>query len=430
MKKIIVTASIAALGISGAHAAYAPGLSSVERTKPWSVSLALRGFYDDNYATINESYRKKEKLDKPDSFGFEVSPTASLNLPMEKTMVGLSYTYSMKYYENRNNSADHSHQVNAKINHAFTEDYNIDLSDSFVVAQEAELLCKEGDPRTLLRANGNNIRNTAGAKLSGKLTEQFGFLVGYENSIYDYQDDRYEKYLDRMEHLATFNIRWRVLEQTIGILGYQLGYNDFNASGTIPVPTKTNTFINVSPSIRDNRSHYAYVGVDQALTTQLNASVRVGAQYTEYPNVNDYNTGVNFKKDTTIPYADARVSYTYLPGSYAQLGVKHTRGAIDLEALDQEATTVYAVLNHKITEKLNANLIAQYQNGTYQNYYGQGTVNDDITDDYYSLGLNVSYQINQFIAAETGYNFDRLDSDVPNRSFTRNRVYVGVRASY
>jgi len=429
MKKIIVTASIAALGISGAHAAYAPGLSSVERTKPWSVSLALRGFYDDNYATINESYRKKENLDKPDSFGFEVSPTASLNLPMEKTMVGLSYTYSMKYYENRNNSADHSHQVNAKINHAFTEDYNIDLSDSFVVAQEAELLCKEGDPRTLLRANGNNIRNTAGAKLSGKLTEQFGFLVGYENSIYDYQDDRYEKYLDRMEHLATFNIRWRVLEQTIGILGYQFGYNDFNASGNLPVPFNVST--NVSTSLRDNRSHYAYVGVDQALTSQLNASVRVGAQYTEYPNVSDYGFGGILKKDTTIPYADARVSYTYLPSSYAQLGVKHTRAATDLEALDQEATTVYAVLNHKITEKLNANLIAQYQNGTYQDYYLGGTaVNNDLTDDYYSLGLNVSYQINQFIVAETGYNFDRLDSDVQYRSFTRNRVYVGVRASY
>jgi hypothetical protein len=29
-----------------------------------------------------------------------------------------------------------------------------------------------------------------------------------------------------------------------------------------------------------------------------------------------------------------------------------------------------------------------------------------------------------------GYNYDRLDSDLAFRSFTRNRVYFGVRATY
>ena len=46
------------------------------------------------------------------------------------------------------------------------------------------------------------------------------------------------------------------------------------------------------------------------------------------------------------------------------------------------------------------------------------------------MGVNVTYEINKFLAAEAGYNYDRLDSDVGFRSFTRNRVYVGLRASY
>ena len=46
------------------------------------------------------------------------------------------------------------------------------------------------------------------------------------------------------------------------------------------------------------------------------------------------------------------------------------------------------------------------------------------------VGVNLSYEINKFLSAEAGYNFDRLDSDLDQRSFTRNRVYVGIRGSY
>jgi hypothetical protein len=46
------------------------------------------------------------------------------------------------------------------------------------------------------------------------------------------------------------------------------------------------------------------------------------------------------------------------------------------------------------------------------------------------LGLNLEYRFTPNWATEFGYNYDRLDSDLPFRSFTRNRVYAGVRATY
>jgi len=45
------------------------------------------------------------------------------------------------------------------------------------------------------------------------------------------------------------------------------------------------------------------------------------------------------------------------------------------------------------------------------------------------LGVNCSYQVNTFISADAGYNYDRLDSEI-GRSFTRNRIYFGLRATY
>jgi hypothetical protein len=46
------------------------------------------------------------------------------------------------------------------------------------------------------------------------------------------------------------------------------------------------------------------------------------------------------------------------------------------------------------------------------------------------VGLNLAYRINQFLSAEAGYNYDKVDSDLVGRSYSRNRVYVGVRATY
>ena len=135
-----------------------------------------------------------------------------------------------------------------------------------------------------------------------------------------------------------------------------------------------------------------------------------------------------FTDSTVIPYVDANMTYTYLPGSYVQLGVKHTRVTTDLYAQDSEATALYGSLNHKITPKLTGSLIGQVQFASLDNNFS-GT-DRSAKDYYYVLVFNLGYQFNQYLSAEAGYNFDRDDAGVPNRSFTRNRVYLGLRASY
>ena len=420
MKTIITSASLAALGAISIQAAYQPGLSSTERAKPWSVSASLRGFYDDNYTTL-PSKRNDGGPTKRDSFGVEVSPGLSLNFnPTEQTLASLSYVYAMRWYEDReNNSADHSHQVNAKLDHAFTENYKIDLSDSFVVAQEPQII----DPAQItlpLRANGDNIRNTAMARFTADFTRLFGTEVGYSNTYYDYEQDgvnSYSAFLDRMEHLMFVNLRYRVMPQTVGIFGYQYGINNHNSDDPI-----TNFG---SPDVRDSRSHYIYVGADHTFTPRINASARIGAQYTEYPNADEYIGPGDLDDSSWIPYADVSASYAYTQGSYAQLGIRHSRVQTDIVALDQEATTIYGSINHQITPKLIGRVLGQFQDSS----FNQG-INDERAEQYYLVGLNFEYMINQFLSAETGYNFDRLDSDVQNRSYTRNRVYIGIRASY
>lgn len=419
MKRTIACAGIAALGAVSLQAAYAPGLSSTETAKSWSVSLGLRGFYDSNYNTAPKN--SPTGFEAKDSFGFDVSPRLSLNFPMDATLASLDYTYGLRYYAARDNGKeDQSHQVNAKLDHAFSDNYKVDVKDSFVVAQEPEIIENTGVVALPLRADGSNFRNNGAIMFHGEFTRTLGAEVGYANTVYDYEQDgrnSYSALLDRMEHLATVNLRWRALQQTVAIVGYQYGLTDHTSKDLIGAD---------AADFRDSRSHYFYVGADQNFTPTLNASLRLGAQYTEYPNADKF-TGVGAPLDESnwSPYADASVTWTYTTGSTLQAGVKNTHSQTDIISLDVEATSFYVTLTHAITAKLTGSLLASAQHAT----FNQGLYKDGV-DDYFTLGANLAYQFNQYLAAETGYNFDRLDSDIAFRSFSRHRVYLGLRASY
>jgi hypothetical protein len=415
MKTILTSAGLLALGAVGLQAAYAPGLTRLETTKPWSLSASLRGFYDDNYATARRHLRE-------DSFGFEVSPSASLNLlPTDQTYLGASYTYSMRYYEARpRNSADHSHIFSGKLDHAFSERYRIELSDTFVYAQEPSLI-HESLIDTPIRTEGDVLRNTANVDFHAQLTTLLGTRLGYRNTILDYDHPVRSALLDRMMHRISADARYQVLPQTIAVLGYAYGIVDYNGNRNIGLRPGGGFYRSAD---RDNTSHYIYVGADQSFSPNLRGSVRLGAQYTEWDKLNE---------DQWSPYADANLTYTYLPGSYVQFGAKHERQATDIIGntlagltLDQEATSIYASLSHQITAKLTGSLLGQYQHSTFES--GDPFV-DGASEDFFIAGVNLAYRINPNFLAEAGYNYDKLNSDFP-RSFTRNRVYIGIRATY
>src|SRR5438034_10730956 len=104
MKKIIASASLAALGAAGLQAAYAPGLSPLEKSKLWTVSVLVRGVYDDN---PTDSVRSE----KQPSCGLEVSPSLPVNVALDQTLIGLNDTYDLRFFEARPTiDADLTHQ--------------------------------------------------------------------------------------------------------------------------------------------------------------------------------------------------------------------------------------------------------------------------------------------------------------------------------
>jgi len=431
MKKLM-TAGLAALGAASVASTFAQ--DAMINQKPWSIGASLRGFYDDNYMTYPKILRDRPGFDDG-TFGFDIAPSAAINLKRDQLTFGLSYLYDFRYYIDRERPRDdQSHQANMKLSYAINERFSVDVKDSFVVAQEPSVIDPTVSVTLPARAEGNNFRNFGTIQGNASVVENFSVDAGYSNSIYDYQENARRAatpgnplgigsrsaVLDRMEHLFFADGNYQVLPKTTVTLGYQFGINDFTSKD--PLFTAAD-----NGSLRDSKSHFATLGIKQHLNPQLDVSARVGAQFTTYDN----NTVF---KDTTSPYAEGSARWGYMEGSSLQVGVRHQRLPTDVRLdnngsaiADQEATTIWLSVNQMITSKISAIVMGQYQNSSYG---GSTPGAKDTADNILFASATLAYQFNPHIAAEAGYMFDRLDSDIAFRSYSRNRVFIGTRLNY
>ena len=447
MKKLVASVGLVALGASGLQSASAQALGTPDTSKPWNVSVTLRGFYDDNTATLNKDVVLPPGSHRS-SFGLEVSPSVALNWAMEQTSINLGFLYSLKYYENRPpNSADDTDQsftFTAGLKHTFNERVKAHVDDSFVIGQEPDLLRAGNTFSTFQRVSGDNIRNYGSIGLDAELTPVFGIGAGYDNAFYDYKSKEVGVVptifgraispsiagaLNRIENRAHIEGLFTLAPETKVLLGYQftqVGYTaDEPISGFVDHP-ETFAF----SKTRDYREHTGYVGIQHNFMPNLTGSLRVGASYSDY-----YNDPSTDKKYT--PYVNASLKYSYAPASSIEAGFSYDRNATDVVGLlgnglgqasvtvDAESAVVYAALHHSFTPQLFGNLMAQFQNSSYN-----GGQYDSTSEQYYLLGADLEYRFNQYFSAHAGYNYDRVESDLSFRKFDRNRVYIGVTASY
>ena len=459
MKKLFVSMGLVAAGAASLHATYAPDANSLGISRMWSVSATLRGFYDDNYTTSSG-------ITKRSSLGFEVSPRIDLIMPLQQTEFGLRYIYGLYYYQDREANGqdpiDQTHQLDLWVDHAFNERWQVKVQDSFVVAQEPELLNPSGVFGLLQRTAGNNMVNTATITLHTDWTRLFSTELGYQNTFYDFESSGAEigtgtipgflplplpffpqsvdtvtpslaGLLNRDEQSAWLNLEWQLRPETMVLVGAKFGLVNYTGNELVadayvydPATLFYSKTIPYYSNSRDNRSYFGYIGFQHIFLPNLVMSAQGGVQYSE-----SYNDPLS--SPSIAPYAVMSLTYTYSSGNYAQIGFMQSQNATDVIkpdnsgriTQDQETSVVYASINHHLTPKLLATVIGQWQNAVFQ----EGIYANE-ADVFYDLGVNLSYSFNPHFSADIGYNFDKLNSGAEGRDFTRNRFYVGVSAAY
>jgi hypothetical protein len=421
MKKIFISMGLAA-GAASLSALMAHGADAGATPKIWNVSASLRGFYDDNYLVAHN---------KVGSFGAEVAPSVSANVDLQQTDIGVRYTFGMYYYQQRQDTGqdalDYTHQGDFWLDHSFSERCKLSASDALAIGQDPQLV--QGG--AVVRVKGNNLANRAKATLKNEWTRQFSTATYYGNDYFSYADNAASSpgnpseaaLLNRMEQNVGIDLQWHFQPETMGFVGYNFRWVRYDGNQLIDVVGPINYYSNS----RDYDAHYAYVGVSHEFSPNLSAQIRGGVSY-----VDSYNDPAG-AAESWAPYADVSATYTYLPGCYLQGGLTQNinstdefqPGANGHLTQYQQSTAFYLDLNHRFTPKLAGSLVSQYIYSSYENgAYSSGG------DNAISVGINFSYQINRHFSAEAGYNFDELSSDVPVRSYDRNRVYIGLSANY
>lgn len=419
MKNTLTTAGLAALAVAGFSSTCAAQTVTVDNAKWWQVSASLRGFYDDNYTIAPKNLER-------DSFGFEVRPGVTVGHEGEQYLAKLSAFYSGRWFEDRDDEPwDHGVMVDMNSEYRLTENHVLRLNDNFSYSSEPTVLDR-GTTVTLLRADGTNMRNLGDLKYIGQFTPLFGLEVGYANTWYDFEQDgagSYSAILDRLEHLIRAETRWTLSPTVAGILGYWYEMVDFTGDERVGVfsPFKSDT--------RNSTSHYIVAGADYTVSPHCFVSLRGGAQNVTYDNIPG-------EPDQWNGFGDVSTTFEYSEGSFFRVGGRYGRNRTDVLGaaspvmyqqltLDQETATAYGMIDHKITAQLSARLSGQLQYGTFN-----GGAYDNEAEAMYLVGISLNYDINQYLAVEAGYNYDRLDSDDSTRTYGRNRVFLGVRGQF
>jgi len=442
MKKLFLSVGLVAAGTASLQAAYAPDLGSTDATRMWSLSGTLRGFYDNNYTTSASANG---------SGGFEVSPAVSINVPMQQTEFGMRFVYGLYYYQARanenQNPIDQTFQTDLWLDHAFTERWQSRVEDSFIIAQDPQL--NTGGPvSNPFRTTQSYLANNGTVSLHTDWTRQFSTSLHYQSGFYDYQNNgttvgnlptqgaSLAGTLNRIANTIGLDFQWHQTPTTMFFVGYQFAQVNYTGNepiaytGAAPIvgaPFGPNTgYIYYSDS-RNSRSQAVYLGATHNILPDLTFSGKFGAQYTD--NYNDPQNTTSWN-----PYGNASLTYTYLPGCFAEIGVTAAMNATDVVSVNgsngsittsQQSYVIYGSLNHQITQKLKGSLIGQVQ---FSSYNGGQYAND--VDDLYTVGLNFSYTFNRHFSADIGDNFNNLVSKIPGRGYTENEVYAGVTATY
>ena len=464
MKKVFISAGLVAVGAAGLQTALAAD-SDIVPAKFWSVSGTLRGFYDDNYncGTGNN---------KQFSSGVEVSPSVSINVPLQQTDFGLRYTYGAYYYQQRSSDRwDQTHQVDAWMDHKFNENWKVNVSDTMSIGQEPELQSPTpaGAQPVVYRVNNNYLANHGDVTLDTDWTRLFSTSLHYANGYFNYDNSgattgtvtpslfpvppsinhngiptwnelgasgaSLAGLLNRIEESASLDLQWHIQPETMVFIGYSFAWANYTGNEPIAVANYYNPSASQFQSViynsssRNNYTQYGYVGFQQEFTPNLNAKLRLGASY-----IDTYNDPL-YPSTSWNPYADLSLSYTYLPGSYVQLGMTQDVGATDVVQPDASGkitqyaknSVVYADIKQQIIQKLTGTVIGRIQ---YSEFDG-GAANNS-TQTAYGLGVNLHYQFNQHWGAEVGYNYDDVVSDAigVSPSYNRNREYIGVNANF
>ncbi len=332
------------------------------------------------------------------SMVYEFAPSVVYNASVtDQTFLSLSYRLTLDHFDDRPGQETlDSHDLTARVAHAFNQSTTLDVVDDYQVARNPESVLN-GLP---LNTDQSFQRNELDAHYSTDVTGKIGADVKARTVYYKYRDAGLGRSIDRIENLFGLAGNYAVLPETklVGEFRHQDVY--YRKLG----------------EIKNKSSDYLMGGVDYAVAKKLTTSARVGAEWRHRAS----------ERSATAPYAEVSAKFDYLEGSFISAGYMRTleEPSDTVRFTDTRVNRFFANVQHHVTPLIVLSGSLTYEPSQLEGRRGQVNVDEDTV----RTGVAASYLPTKHWTLSVTYDNDHVDSDDPARDLRRERA--GANASY
>lgn len=379
----------ALIALAPARAVYAP-VPGPEENKDWSVSVRAGVMHDSNIfgAATN----------RISSTVYQFAPRIAYNGSLtDQTYASFGYGLALDHFTNRPGKKTlDSHDLFARVAHAFSATSNLDLSDNYQIAKNPESLLS-GLP---LNANQSFKRNELNARYVLSPMPKFDGTLKFRSVNYDYDNPILASSLNRTENLFGVAGSYLAMPKMKAVLEYRhedIGYSTGGAT-------------------KDKNSDFLIGGIDYAVAKKFSLSTRLGNEWRNR----------SAEESTSGLYAEASMKYDYAERSFIAGGYVYTLEETSNVAqyTDTRVNRLFVNVQHAIAPLLVASGSITYEPSVLQGRRGFADVDETTT----RFGVAITWLPTVHWSFSANFDHDNVNSDDTSREQERNRV--GISAAY
>ena len=390
---------LGALFVLCASPAAAQGLLAVQRAadftkdQPVIWSIGVNGGYDSlDYGAESEFF--------PDIESYFIQGGVGVTYTKNDRRTPWSFDLDggiLHYLDDAPRNDDTFYSARAAFNIAHELSERLKISNNFFATYEVEPNTAMGASTTLW--NGQYFYGYENFNLSYAWSRRITTTSSYTFDTIQYQDEFVSRSEDRLSHLIAQQFSYALSPKTQLIAEYRFRMVDFDNRNDV-----------------DYNSHFALAGIDHAWSQRLSTSIRGGAEFFS-----------SDRTDEVAPYGefalDYRVDRMTSVRWFSALGFDGT----ELQQFDTRYSFRTGInATHQIDRRLTLNGGLSY---VYSDFDG-GDVIPSVTENSILASAGISYLLWSNISMNAQYSYTVLESDDPVREFDRNRVSLGMSASF
>ncbi len=390
---------IAGLMLAGGATASAQGLLAIQRAadfsneQPVTWSVGVSGGYDSlDYKQDSEFF--------PDIESYFIQGGAGMTYTDNdrRTPWSLALDGGILYYLDDAPRADDTfYNARASFNIVHELSQRLKISNNFYATYEVDPNTAMGASTTLW--NGQYFYGYENFNISYAWSRRVTSTTSYTIDGILYDDDFVAQSEDRLSQIIAQQFSYSLTPRTQLVGEYRFQYINYRHRSDV-----------------DAQNHFALAGVDHAWSQRLTTSVRGGVQF--------YNSD---RAQETAPYAEFALDYAVARQTsirwFSALGFDGS----ELQGYDSRYSLRTGINAwHQFDRRFGINGGLSY---VYSDFDGGDEI-PSVTENSIFASAGLSYLLWSNVSLNANYSYTLLSSDDPTREFDRNRVALGMSASF